>query len=276
MNFHYGAAIRDLCLGRKLRILVSFLTGLAAALAGVAATGAQQVPAIERVKPSIVAIGTFLPTRSPAIQFVGTGFVVADGRHVITNAHVVDTILDKAKMESRIVLVSVGGLPSRRDAEVLATDKVHDLAVMKIAGEPLPALRIGDSGGVSEGQLLAFTGFPIGMVLGFHPATHRAMVSAITPVALPGITSNQLNAQVISRLRESAYNVFQLDATAYPGNSGSPLYDPDEGWVIGIINSVFIQGTRESAISHPSGITYAIPARYIRDILLSAKVPGFN
>ena len=72
---------------------------------------------------------------------------------------------------------------------------------------------------------------------------------------------------MISRLRDSAYVIFQLDATAYPGNSGSPLYDAATGQVYGIINSVFIQGTREQAISRPSGITYAIPSIHIQYVL---------
>ena len=81
---------------------------------------------------------------------------------------------------------------------------------------------------------------------------------------------------MISRIRDSAYTVFQLDGTAYPGNSGSALYDPEDGTVYGIINSAFIQGTRESAVSRPSGITYAIPAVYIREMLRREKVPGFE
>src|SRR5688572_1871581 len=60
---------------------------LAAALAP--ARAAELTQTIERIKPSIVGIGTFLKVRSPSIQFVGTGFVVADGRHVVTNAHAV-------------------------------------------------------------------------------------------------------------------------------------------------------------------------------------------
>jgi S1-C subfamily serine protease len=100
------------------------------------------------------------------------------------------------------------------------------------------------------------------------------MVAAITPVALPGITAQNLTAKAISRIRDSAYRVFQLDGTAYPGNSGSPIYDPDDGTVYGIINSVFVQGTREAAISRPSGITYAIPGGYIQQLLQDAKVGG--
>ena len=245
-------------------------------LPAVPACGAELVQTIERIKPSVVGVGSFIKTRSPSVQFVGTGFVVADGRHVITNAHTVANPLDTERKETFIVLVSKDGEPQPREAELLAVDKEHDLALLKIGGEPLPAMKLGDSASVREGQMLAFTGFPIGMVLGFHAATHRGMVAAITPVVIPGITAKQLNAQMIGRIRDSAYKVFQLDGTAYPGNSGSPLYDPDDGAVYGVINSVFVQGTRESAISRPSGISYAIPSRYIHELLHREKIAGFE
>jgi len=245
-------------------------------LLATSAHGAELIQTIERIKPSVVGIGTILKTRNPPVQFVGTGFAVADGRYVIANAHSIAKPLDTEKMEARIVLVSKGGEPQARAAELLAIDKEHDLALFKITGDPLPALKLGDSAGVQEGRMLAFTGFPIGMILGFHPATHHGMVAAITPVALPGMTARQLNARTINRIRDSAYKIFQLDGTAYPGNSGSPLYDPEDGTVYGIINSVFVQGTRENAISHPSGITYAIPSQYIRELLQQGKVAGFE
>ena len=234
-------------------------------------SSAELARTIEQVKPSIVGVGTFLKLRSPPLQFVGTGFVVGDGRHVVTNAHVVSRPLDTEKRETHLVLVSRGGEPQAREAEIVVLDKDHDIALLKFNGDAVPALKLGDSATVREGQELALTGFPIGMVLGFHPATHRAMISAITPVALPGITARQLTAKSIGRLRDT-YRVFQLDGTAYPGNSGSPLYDPADGTVYGIINSVFVQGTREAAISRPSGISYAIPAVYIRELLQQAKI----
>ena len=255
---------------RLFRIWLSSLLGLGSTLHVQAADLAQT---IAQVKPSIVGIGTFSKTRSPSIVFVGTGFAVADGRHIVTNAHVLSKPKD-SDFEKAIVLVSKNGEPQMRESEILAIDKEHDIALLKVSGAPLPALKLGDSGNVTEGTSLAFTGFPIGMVLGFHPATHRAMVSAITPVALPGITAKQLTALTIARIRESAYNVFQLDGTAYPGNSGSPLYDPVTGTVYGILNSVFVQGTRENAISRPSGITYAIPSRYISALLQQHGLAG--
>jgi S1-C subfamily serine protease len=57
---------------------------------------------------------------------------------------------------------------------------------------------------------------------------------------------------------------------AYPGNSGSPLYDGHTGEVIGVINAVFVKSTKENALKDPSGITYAIPAKYVRELLEQA------
>ena len=65
--------------------------------------------------------------------------------------------------------------------------------------------------------------------------------------------------------------VMQLDGTAYPGNSGSPLYDPETGEVVGIVNSVVVKATRESILSQPSGISFAIPAQPLKNLLQSVR-----
>jgi serine protease Do len=233
--------------------------------------GGELVTTIERVKPSIVGVGTFQKTRSPALNFLGTGFVLEDGLHVVTNAHVVPEVLDITNQESYTVITGKGKQPELRPATVAAIDKEHDLALLKISGIPLPVMQLGDARKVREGQTLAFTGFPIGMVLGFYPVTHRAMVSSITPIILPAHNSRQLNAKMISQLQKPTYAVFQLDGTAYPGSSGSPLYDPESGRVYGVINMVFVKGKKEAALSNPSGITYAIPATYIHELLRRAE-----
>jgi hypothetical protein len=106
---------------------------------------------------------------------------------------------------------------------------------------------------VAEGDSLLFTGFPIGGVLGLFPATHRAMIAAIAPVAIPSASGQRLDPKSVRRLRDAAFSVFQLDATAYPGNSGSPLYDPATGEVVGILNMVFVKATKESALTQSSG-----------------------
>ena len=255
------------------------LVGILAALpllrhggAAVAAASPDFADVAAKIKPSIVGIGTFQKTRNPSSIFTGTGFAVADGRHIVTNAHVLARELNSAQKETLAVLVPGAGGADTRHAQIVAVDRAHDLALLRIDGAPLPALTIGNSEKAREGQLLGFTGFPIGMALGLYPATHRATLAAIVPLARPGITAQQLDSRLVSRLRKSTYVVFQLDGTAYPGNSGSPLFDAATAEVYGVINSVFIQGSREQALSHPSGITYAIPSVHVEELLERANL----
>jgi S1-C subfamily serine protease len=213
-----------------------------------------------------------MPKRSPRANFLGTGFVVGAGNLVITNAHVVPEKLDSEHFEQVAIFYRQGDDQKMGTATTVAIDKEHDLAVLKIAdGSTLPALKLGDASTVREGQVYAFTGYPIGMVLGLYPVTHRGMVSAITPNVIPTIHSGQINPKLLRRL-DAPYNVFQLDATGYPGNSGSPLYDVDSGVVIGVIDKVFVQESKENILSHPSGITYAIPVDYVQSLLKNNKL----
>jgi S1-C subfamily serine protease len=165
------------------------------------------------------------------------------------------------------IVIGEGTRVRFRPATLVARDTEHDLAHLRLSGAPLPALALGDADTAQEGQELAFTGFPLGMVLGLHHATHRALLATITPVVLPSVNSKGLDARAIVQLQRAPFDIFQLDATAYPGNSGSPLYDPDSGAVLGVINMVFVKGLKESAISNPSGITYAVPVRHVRELL---------
>ena len=223
---------------------------------------------IVRVKPSVVIVGTFRVTDSPRFRLRGTGFVVGDGRQVVTNAHVLPDASESSTDMSLVVQVRAGtGEWQSRNATLLERDAPRDLALLQIEGAPLPALAIKDSDTVREGQSVAFMGFPIGGALGFSPVTHRATVSSITPAALPTPTAQQLNEKAIRSLRIGTFNIFQLDGTAYPGNSGGPLFDPESGELLGVVNMVFLKGTRESALTHPSGISYAIPARFVAELL---------
>ena len=87
------------------------------------------------------------------------------------------------------------------------------------------------------------------------------MIAAITPIAIPQGEFGRVKPRSRASTCERNVPVFQLDATAYPGNSGSPIYDPASGDVLGIVNMVFVKGTKEAALSQPSGITYAVPGK---------------
>lgn len=225
---------------------------------------------IDTIRPSVVAVGTYASTNSPPAQFRGTGFVVGDGLHVVTNHHVLPEVLDSEHMEQIAVFSGRGKSAVLHKAYLEATDVEHDLVLLRIEGKPLPALQLGQDAGLREGDEIAFTGFPIGMVLGLYPVTHHGMVSAITPVVIPAASSGQLTSKMI-RTMGSPFDVLQLDATAYPGNSGSPVFDLRNGKVVGIVNMVFVKSTKESALSEPSGITYAIPVRFLVPLVKQVK-----
>lgn len=225
---------------------------------------------VDGVRGSVVAVGTYQATRRPPAKVLGTGFAVMEGRHVATNAHVLPAVLDSERRERLAVFFRDGDRIQRREATAVALDDDHDLALLAIGGAPLPAMRLGMNEPVREGEDYAFTGFPIGAVLGLYPVTHRGMVSAISPVALPTDRSGDLDPELIKRLRDP-FEIFQLDAIAYPGNSGSPLYETDTGRVVGIVNSVFVKESRERVLDRPSGIAYAIPVRHLQALLEAAR-----
>ena len=241
-------------------------------LAIVPAVYAASLPdVIDRVRPSVVGVGAVYPQRQPnrktdPVSYRGTGFVVGNGLQVVTNAHVIPEKLDSDNNQMLAIFSGRGANAKARPARVVRTDDEHDLALLEIEGERHPALVLGDAATVREGQEIAFTGFPIGMVIGLYPVTHRGIVSSITPMARPVENARTLNPAQLRRLR-NPFNAFQLDAIAYPGNSGSPVYEVSSGKVLGVINSVFVKESKESVLERPTGISYAIPINHVQALL---------
>ena len=227
------------------------------------------VSLLPSIKPAIVGVGTVNPLAAPRVKLLGTGFVVADGQHIITNAHVIPADLNVEKGEHLALFLRDNNGVNARRLEKVANDSDHDLALLKFEGPPLPALGLGHFRDVREGESYYFTGYPVGAALGLYPATHRAGMAAIAPIYSPPATARGLTPKLIRRA-EAPFLMFQLDAVAYPGNSGSPLYDGETGEVIGVINAVFVKGAKENALKDPTAITYAIPAKYVRALLEKA------
>lgn len=251
-------------IGRRHLLLAAWLPALALPVQA----GLPEVVAAS--KPSVMAVGLYNPVASPRFGFRGTGFVVGDGQMLATNAHVLP---DEPVALSQLALQLPGNRRAGQDAAIetrpltlVALDRMHDVALLRFSGPPLPALVL--AGGIArEGQAVAFIGFPIGGLLGFSPVTHRAIVSSVTPIVLPPPSAAQLDAAALARLRQPAFDIYQLDGTAYPGNSGGPLLDADTGQVLGLLNMVLVKTTRENLLSQPSGISYAIPVEHLRALM---------
>jgi S1-C subfamily serine protease len=242
----------------KLLIVILFFCNTSA--------NANFVEVIAKIKPSVVGIGIHTPTSQPQNILRGTGFVIGNGHYIVTNAHVLPTILDDQLLQKMAVFIGSGKNAKVREAEIITTSALYDLAILKISGSALPAMTLANKNLYPDGSAIAFTGFPIGGVLGLYPVTHRGIIASITPSVVPAASAEKINLTMLKRMK-NPYLVYQLDATAYPGNSGSAMYDMSTGKVVGIINKVFVQSTKEAVISNPSGITYAIPVKFLYQIL---------
>ena len=229
-------------------------------------SAAELVDTLARIKPSVVGVGVYTPTGRPKNLLNGTGFVIGNGQYVITNHHVVPAELDARLRQEIAVFVGAGKNAIVRKATLIDSSQKYDIAVLKISGTPLPAVTLAKKDFIAEGSYVAFTGFPIGAVLGLYPVTHRGIIASVTPTITPVSDASKINIAMLKRLRDP-YLVYQLDATAYPGNSGSGLYEIDSGKVIGVINKVFVQQSKEGVITNPSGITYAIPIKHVIELL---------
>lgn len=239
-------------------------------LLGTALTGSAHEPGagdqhlarlIQDVKPSVVAVGTYYFNDIPKTSYLGTGFVIGNGHRIVTNFHVVAPLVKENKLARMRIFhrdLPVKGVK----VEIVAQDEFHDLAILEQESVQLSPLTLeSDPEKVEEGFEVAFTGYPIGLILGLNPTTHRGIISNIAPLVKPSPSSRIMDGNLIRHL-DQPYEVFQIDAVAYPGNSGSPVYRTSNGRVIGVINKVFVKGIKEHVLSNPSGITYAIPIQH--------------
>jgi S1-C subfamily serine protease len=111
----------------------------------------------------------------------------------------------------------------------------------------------------------------VGAVYGLYHATHRGYISAISPIARPQLRPSQLTPDMIRQLNRQL-KVYQLDITSFPGNSGGPVFDIQSGEVVGLVNSTFIKDSKDKGLERPSGITFAMPAHYLVEVLKKAGI----
>jgi S1-C subfamily serine protease len=254
---------------RRRSMLAAGVIGAAAGVWTGPAAAVADIPALVAAsKASVLPVGTYNATDSPRFSFRGTGFVIGDGTLLATNFHVLPPAGQPGAQAPLVVLTSTAEGPGQpRGARVIASDRWHDLALLQIDGPPLSTLKLAEAGSAREGQAIVLIGFPIAGALGFAPVTHRGIVASITTAALPAANASQLDPRALNQLRQGNFEFLQLDATAYPGNSGGPLLDAETGQVLGIVNMVLVKGGRESALSSPTGISYAVPVRFLHELL---------
>jgi S1-C subfamily serine protease len=177
------------------------------------------------------------------MQGQGSGFLIDNQGHILTNNHVVDGA-------TSVKLVLDNG--NTVDATVLGTDAIDDLAVIGVdtsAVQGIAPLQFADSNAVKPGQMAIAIGTPYGL----------------TDTVTVGIVSG-LNRDVNG---SDLTGMIQTDAAINPGNSGGPLLDAN-GMVIGINTAIEAQATGAN------GIGFAVPSdvaqKVIPDLIAGKKV----
>lgn len=228
------------------------------------------VAATRAIRPSVVAVGSYLRTDTPTIKYFGTGFVIDDGLTVVTNAHVVAALRQAQRLGQLRVYFPDTRDVDGREAEVLIEDAFHDVALIRFTGRPAAPLQLAPAIDPPQGTTVGILGYPTGTMLGLVPAVHQGVIGAVVPAVLPLPVGVKMTPELQAALK-NPYNLYQLDMVAFPGNSGSPLFDPQDGSVIGIINMTLATKTREHLFDKPTGIAYAVPVRWIHELLRRHK-----
>jgi putative serine protease PepD len=173
----------------------------------------------------------------------GSGFVLDDRGHVVTNNHVVAD----ATKDGQLQVVDQDG--TRHPARILGRSPVYDLAVLRVShATSLRPAAIGLAKGLRVGDTVVAIGSPLGLsstvTSGIVSATDR-------PVTTGDATSS------------SYINALQTDAAINPGNSGGPLANL-RGQVVGVNSAIATTGGTIGGQSGNIGVGFAIPMEQVR------------
>ncbi|RPF27450.1 S1C family serine protease [Georgenia muralis] len=209
------------------------------------------------VRPSVVAIDV----RTASGEGAGSGVVLDEEGHILTNDHVVGDALDGG-----IVVTLADG--RMYEAEISGLDDSTDLAVITLTDPPddLAPATLGDSDEVVVGDPVVAVGNPLGL----SSTVTTGIVSALDRP----VTTSEQSQQPGQQGTTVVTNAIQVDAAINPGNSGGPLFDAT-GRVIGINSSIAAMSGAAGGSSGSIGLGFAIPvnlARQVSDQLIANGV----
>ncbi|MBI4409898.1 MAG: trypsin-like peptidase domain-containing protein [Gemmatimonadetes bacterium] len=223
------------------------------------------VRAAERVAPAVVSVHVvrrervrasglwesfFLPPDAAReVSGLGSGFIIREDGLVLTNEHVV-------RGAEQVVVTLADG--REYEGEVVGTDELSDLALLRVAARALPVAPIGDSDRLLIGEWVVAIGNPFGYLLAnTEPTVTAGVVSGVGRNIIPAGEEE----------RGYYLDMIQTDASINPGNSGGPLVNA-LGQVVGVNSSIF------SHSGGSEGLGFAIPIKRARRIALELLEDG--
>jgi len=229
----------------------------AAAVSGLRGLDAQLDALSRRVAPSVVQVVASGYTTSPAMllargQATGAGVILDSEGWIVTNAHVVENARNVRVDLVQPPAAGTGGSilrpRSRRlNARIVGLDRETDVALLKVEERGLPALELGDSEALRQGQLVMAFGSPLGL----ENSASLGVVSAVARQLKP----------------DEPMIYVQTDASINPGNSGGPLVDA-EGRMVGLNTLILSQSGGNE------GIGFAAPSHIVRSVYEQLRKSG--
>jgi serine protease Do len=207
----------------------------------------------EAVVPSVVSIDTAgerselfavwggTQVRNYPTQGQGSGVIVTQEGHVMTNHHVI-----AGQNKIQVTLNNGKSYPAR----LIGEDTLLDIAVLKIdSDDPFTPLKLGDSSQAKVGQIVLAVGNPFGL--------GETVTQGIISAKERSLSDNQRD-------------LFQTDAAINPGNSGGPLVNL-RGEIIGINVAIFSPDKQNPGFQ---GVGFSIPSNDVKDALFQILERG--
>lgn len=190
----------------------------------------------------------FLPDRTitQQVQGLGSGFIISPDGYILTNDHV-------AGNAKEITVTVTGG--KQYKAELIGTDLISDIALLKIDGKNFPYMRLGNSDDVIVGEWVIAMGNPFGL----FDINDK-------PTVTVGVVSNT-GVKLQSQEGRVYRGMIQTDAAINSGNSGGPLLNA-MGEVVGV-NAVIYTPNQGSI-----GLGFAIPINRVKSIVAELRKHG--
>ena len=176
----------------------------------------------------------------------GSGFIISNDGYILTNYHVIED-------SSSITITLYNG--ETYDGKIVGYDESNDIAVLKIDGENLTPVVLGDSDNLNVGDQVVAIGHPLGELT--FSLTAGTISAKDREVTLSG---------------NITMNLLQTDCAINSGNSGGALFNL-YGEVIGVTNAKY--SSSSSTQASIDNIGFAIPMNHIRSIVESIIEKGY-
>lgn len=167
---------------------------------------------------------------------IGSGFFIDPRGYLITNYHVIESMVDSSyEGFARLFIKLIGDDDLKIPAKVIGYDSVLDLALLKVEIIPDYVLSLGSSSDLKLGDKISAIGAPLGL--------EGTLTSGVI--------------STVDRKLLTFGNVFQIDAAINSGNSGGPLIDKD----------MRVQAIVFAGMLQYQGLNFAIPVEYLKQEL---------